>query len=116
MSSQTTLDEHGRRVGHNEALFREVNERLRELNESFSVFSGVLEIVCECGNLECVEMLTLSPAEYERIRSSSTWFAVIPGHEIAEVEAVVAHHGGYDIVEKRLGHAVDEVVAHDPRS
>ena len=116
MSQQRTLDERGRRVGHNEALFREINERLRELNESFSAFSGVLEVVCECGDVECIEMLTLTPAEYERIRSTPTWFAVIPGHEITEVETVIARHAAYDVVEKHLGSAIEEVVARDPRA
>ena len=50
------------------------------------------------------------------MRSEATWFAVLPGHEIAEVEQVVASRDGYDIVEKQPGPAADEAEATDPRA
>ena len=42
------IDERERRLGLNEALFREVNERLRGLNEAFGEVTNRMELVCEC--------------------------------------------------------------------
>jgi hypothetical protein len=36
--------------------------------------SGEVEFLCECSRLECTETITLSMAEYERIRSSPVRF------------------------------------------
>jgi hypothetical protein len=68
-----------------------------------ATLTGVLEIVCECGNLSCAELLSITPDDYEHLRSEATWFGVLRGHEIAEVEQVVASCDGDDIVEKRPG-------------
>jgi hypothetical protein len=110
------LDERQRRIGQNEALFRKVNERLNDVHDALATLTGVLEIVCECGNLSCAELLSITPDDYEHMRSEATWFAVLPGHEIGEVEQVVASRDGYDVVEKRPGPAADEAEAADPRA
>ena len=41
------------RVGRNEAFFREVNERVRDVNEAFSGLTGRGDFVCECGDAGC---------------------------------------------------------------
>ena len=38
------------RVGRNESFFREVNERVRDVNEAFSGLTGRGDFVCECGD------------------------------------------------------------------
>lgn len=116
MSTAANLNERQYRIGQNEALFRKVNERLNDVHDALATLTGVLEIVCECGNLSCAELLSITPDDYERVRSDATWFVVIPGHELAAVEHVVANHDGYDIVEKRPGPAADEAEETDPRS
>jgi hypothetical protein len=110
------IDERARRIGKNEALFREINERLEAVNDGFSSFSGTMEIVCECGDIACAQQLSVSPAEYENIRSDPTWFAIIPGHQSAGVEHVVTSREGYDIVQKRAGAAAAQARATDPRA
>lgn len=109
------MSERERRIGRNEALFREVNERLRNLNTGLSGLTGVMEIVCECGDIQCAEQLTIPAARYEDVRSDATWFVIVPGHEVTDVELVVASHPGYDIVQKRSGDAALVVEATDPR-
>jgi hypothetical protein len=116
VSTPGNVDERQRRIGQNEALFRKVNERLNDLGDALSAFSGVLAIVCECGNLNCAEMLSITPHDYEQLRSEPTWFAVAPGHEVAAVETVVTRHDGYDIVEKRAGAPAEVAEETDPRS
>jgi hypothetical protein len=102
-------DEHltrAERVGINEALFREVNERMRELNEGFATFTGTWEIVCECAELTCVERLVVAPADYERVRRRAELFIVAPSHVMADYELVLEEHDGYTVVEK-LGEAAE---------
>ena len=104
------------RIGLNEAIFREVNERLEDLAENFGLSAQQLDLVCECGDGSCVERISMSHEEYEQLRSDSHQFAVYPGHEMPEVERVVDKRKGYDIVAKNVG--VPEAVAEqtDPRS
>ena len=109
------MDERKRRIGVNEAIFREANERIQDLNKSFAILTDRLVLVCECGDGQCVEKISVSPEAYEELRSDPTQFAVGPGHEIPDVEEVVARGEGYDVVRK-----VDEVPRHiaeatDPR-
>jgi hypothetical protein len=110
------MDEDERRIGLNEALFREVNERVRTINEGFSQVLEDAEFVCECGDDACAERITLTLDEYERIRSEPTWFIVKPGHEIPEVETVVERHDGWSVVRKSKGEAAELAEELDPRS
>jgi hypothetical protein len=104
------------RIGMNEAVFRSVNERIQEVAHAFQLSSEPLDLICECGNASCVERITLTPAEYEELRSNSHHFAVAPGHEELDVETVVAKRRGYVIVAKNSG--IPEQIAEqtDPRS
>jgi hypothetical protein len=104
------------RIGLNEAVFREVNERIEDLAETFDLTSEQLDLICECGDASCVQRIAMSHEEYEQLRAESHLFAVYPGHEIPEVERVVGKRKGYDVVEKYKG--VPEAVAEqtDPRS
>ena len=109
-------EEREARIGRNEALFREINERLNALQETFDSFTERADFVCECGDVTCGEQITMSLADYERVRSNPTWFAIKPGHEETDVEDVVEKQKGYDIVRKHEGTPADIARAEDPRS
>ena len=104
--------DHDRRA-LNEAAFREVNERIAEVGESFT--PEAMSLVCECSRHACVERLWLDAAEYERVRSESEWFILIPGHEQLDIEVVVEEWPGFLVVRKR-GAAAEISRATDPRS
>ena len=104
------------RIGRNEVVFREVNERLRELGEGFSLVSEVAEFVCACGNRACTERIQLPLSEYERVRSDAKWFVIVPGHEILEYERVIEKNDRYMIVEKLPGGPAGIAIRDDPRS
>jgi hypothetical protein len=55
-------------------------------------------------------------AEYEEVRSEPTTFAIVPGHEVPDVEVVVRREGRFDVVRKRAGEAEEVAEATDPRS
>jgi hypothetical protein len=105
-------DEHGSlfhdvKAAKNQSLFREVNERLKEVGEHSKSMSYAEDAICECADDTCSDRISLSIAEYERVRANSTWFAVAPTgeHVFPEVERVVEKHDGYWIVEKLDGAA-----------
>jgi hypothetical protein len=99
------------KAARNQALWREVNERIKAVVET----SGRVEFLCECANLDCTETMSMSMAEYKRIRSSPTRFPIAVGHDFPEVERVVEVSDGYAVVEKK-GAAAEEVAKLDPRS
>jgi hypothetical protein len=110
------MDERGKRIGMNEAMFREVNERLRELGEGFSVVTEEAEFVCECGNSSCIEHIRMPLQAYEEIRSDPKRFFVIEGHENLEYETLLAETERYLVVEKLPGGPAGMAIREDPRS
>ena len=110
------MGERDRRIGENEAIFRQVNERVSELNRSFSVVLERGDYLCECGDEECVERIALTPEEYERVRADPTQFVVKPGHVAPDVEDVVRAEPEYRIVRKRDEDAAAIARETDPRS
>jgi hypothetical protein len=85
------------RFARNEAIFREVNERVAEVTDSEA---RMTDFLCECGNIDCVEEVPLTDAEYMKVRSNAATFAVVPGHALADVETVVEETDRFHIVEK----------------
>jgi hypothetical protein len=104
------------RIGLNEAVFREVNERIEQVAEAFNLQDQQLDLLCECGRAECVDRISMTRAQYEELRSDSNSFAIRPGHDEPDVERVIANKKGYDVVEKFEG--VPERIAEetDPRT
>jgi hypothetical protein len=85
------------RIARNEAIFREVNERVADVMDSESRMTNFL---CECGNLDCTEEISLTDAEYGKLRSNPATFAVVPGHALEDVETVIEETDRFQIVEK----------------
>jgi hypothetical protein len=104
------------RLVRNETLFRQVNERLRELGETFSVVADTADFICECSNERCIEHISLTPDEYERVRSEPTHFVVVRGHEVLTIERVAYELGrGLTVVDKLEEELVEAAVAADER-
>lgn len=103
------------RVARNEALFREVNERIKDVSED-AQSPAETDFVCECGDAECTRPVSLTPREYEEVRRDPTHFAVLPGHVVTDVEVVVAHSDRFVVVAKTDPQAARIAVREDPRS
>lgn len=110
------MSEHARRIGLNEAVFRAVNEEIESLAERFGLTEHTLDLICECGDASCAQRIQMSHADYTALREDPRTFAVVPGHEIPDVEVVVANRKGYDIVRKRSGAPAEVAEATDSRS
>jgi hypothetical protein len=100
------------RVGKNEALFREVNERIREI----TTYDSDIEFLCECGDPGCARPILMTIGEYEDVRTNAKRFVVVPGHEASEVETVVETTDRFTIVEKHPGTPTELAVQTDPRA
>ena len=109
-------EERTRRVGENQALYRQLNERIEDLNEAFGAITGKFAVVCECGNLECVEQIQVSTDVYERARASPNRFILKPGHEVQDLEEVVDTEHEYVVIEKRVAVARRLAEDTDPRA
>src|SRR3954451_13202489 len=102
------------RAARNQAMFREVNERLEELDGKLAAQQHH-RFVCECAAQECIRPLELTIEEYESVRGGGATFVVAPGHVYPEVERVVAENARFTVVEK-LEAAAELAEAFDPRA
>lgn len=110
------MDERQRRVGVNEVLFREVNERIERVSEALQVTNERLAILCECGDESCTERVEVSLPDYERVRADGALFLIRPGHETVDVEDVVEETPAFHVVRKKDGGPAELAREHDPRS
>jgi hypothetical protein len=109
------VDERERRLAQNEALFREVNERIDDLGDGSGDGGRLFEYLCECSDGACTLHVELAAGEYDSVRADPVQFVVLPDHHMPAVEAVVARNDRYWVV-KKLGEAGDYAEALDPRS
>ena len=103
------------RVARNEALFREVNERIKDANEGVEAPPRT-DFLCECGDRECTKPVSLTEIEYEEVRREATHFVVLPGHVVPDIEQVLARNERFAVVAKTEPQAARIAVREDPRS
>jgi hypothetical protein len=101
------------RIGHNEAVFRDINERI-EAGRWPGEPGEPIAFRCECASLGCNLLIELTLAAYEHVRADPRHFVLAAGHEIAGVEFVVERGADYVVVEK-LGEAGRAAEETDPR-
>lgn len=88
------------RIIHNEALFREVNAHIADLEERMRLEEELLPLICECANTGCTTIIQVEHSTFEAVRKNRLRFLVAPGHELGDAETVVGRGTGYVIVEK----------------
>lgn len=108
------VDERERRLAQNEALFREVNERVETLAHKLGP-NVPYEFLCECANAECTFRISLPLSVYETVRADPHQFVVLPLHYTPEIEDLVLEEKAYWVVRKS-GEAGEYVEHLDPRS
>lgn len=106
------------RKARNEALLREVNERIERIDreaESRASQEARFEFQCECGadDGSCESRVELTIAEYEAVRAQDDRFVLFPGHETLELERVVQQNERFVVVDKAT--EAEPFVADDPR-
>lgn len=110
------MDTREERLARNETIFREVNERIEEIASPDGRSDGhVYEFFCECSNHDCNLLLPLTVDAYEKVRANPEAFLVAPGHDLPEIEEVIARQPDYQVVLKH-GEAAKLARETDPRS
>jgi hypothetical protein len=102
-----------RRQIENEVVFRQMNEKvekgLKKLDKmakaegyhtDLQVDDMVLNFYCECSDENCHQRIPLTLKKYEELHDNRKKFIVIPGHEVAAIEKVVAKKSHYAEVKK----------------
>jgi hypothetical protein len=116
------MDQRLERKARNEALIREVNERIEKVDKAAEGASfgaeDTFEFLCECGggdagDVGCEEHVEMTIQEYEEVRSQDDRFAVYPGHELGALESVAARNERFVVVDKRP--MAEPTVEDDPR-
>lgn len=107
------MGERGDRIARNEASYRQVNEAIETGRTGGD--DTPRPYMCECGLLECNDLVELTVAEYEAVRAHPRRFFLVDGHELPDVEHVVERHERYVVVEKE-NHEAQIAEDTDPRS
>jgi hypothetical protein len=102
------------RIARNEVSYRAVNEAI-ESGRKGEPEDAPRPYMCECGLLECNDLVELTVAEYEQVRANPRRFFMVDGHEIPEVEHVIERRPRYTVAEKE-NHEARIAETHDPRS
>jgi hypothetical protein len=111
-----TAAEHAGRGARTQSLFRDINERVKDINEAFSVVVPLGDWICECFRQDCSERIPLTLDEYEQTRAAPVRFAVAPSDHHVDflIEDVVDRNERYWLVEK-TGLAAELAQRVDPR-
>jgi hypothetical protein len=109
------------RLAKNEAVFREVNERVIEIKEELGAdprSSEVIDgLICECSDHGCLERVgPLTISEYEAVRDDPRRFIIAANHQALDVESVLEMNPTYWVVEKREGVPAEVARELDPRA
>ena len=88
------------RAIRNEALLREVNVHIANLEERVNDPGELLPLLCECAQTDCMVPIEVDRATFEAVGENPLRFLVVSRHEQPEVESVIERHSGYLIVEK----------------
>jgi hypothetical protein len=106
--------ERAARLGRNQSVVRSLNHRLDHglVTPQPPFDADGPGFLCECSNLDCTEIVFVDLATYEEVRRHDQRFFVRTGHDIPEIERIVAEGSGYVVVEK-VGTAATAAVAGD---
>lgn len=108
-----------RRWAENEVVFRQANEKVSKELESLKQaaeaeghaslvhniernLDNPIHFYCECSDELCRQRIILKPSEYKNFHKNSSQFTVLPGHDVARIERVVAKTDSLMVVEKYL--------------
>ena len=92
------MSEQEKRLGLNEAMFREINERLEAQLPTDK--RNRLSVLCECADPDCTTRIEITPDEYAGARARPRQFILVPGHELVQIEEVISRNERYEIVRK----------------
>jgi hypothetical protein len=88
------------RLEKNQESFRNANQKLGNIVGDKVGRQETIPFLCECPDDECLDVVSVSLTEYERIHSHPDRYIVVKGHPTSPGERMVEERDGYWIVEK----------------
>jgi hypothetical protein len=82
-----------------EQTFRSANQSILDVAAELEV-GGMVPFLCECCDTGCRELIRMPWAEFAALHRHGRLYVVAPGHELLEVEQLVAESKTYNVVEK----------------
>ena len=101
------------RLAANEAVFRDVNERIKDV--TLAQESRTAAALCECSDASCAATVEIDLDEYEAVRQNPTRFLLVAGHDDPTIEQIVDETDRFVVVEK-TGDGARVARERDPRS
>ncbi len=101
----------------NEGKFRDANEQIEQAAvELIGADDGpLIPFLCECPQMECIQVALLTLEEYEQVRSGGKQGLAVLGHEDLTVETVLERNERFVMTEK-FGRAGEVHVQNDDRN
>jgi hypothetical protein len=100
-SRVSVVDDRETRVAKNEATFRATNREIERVAESLGEQADdTIDVIGECGQPTCEELLPLTISEYDAIHRQRDRFVVVPGHVDTHIERVVTSGDRFVVVDK----------------
>jgi hypothetical protein len=89
------------RIGRNDAIFRQANERIKESVDT-QQNDEPTPFICECADPACQEVVFIALSEYATIREGPRLFWNVPGHQASSQgwAQVIETHDSYVVVKK----------------
>jgi hypothetical protein len=82
-----------------EKTFRSANKSILDVAAGLDV-GGRVPFLCECSDTRCRELIRMPWEEFAALHRHGDLYVVVPGHELLEVEQLVAESKRYNVVEK----------------
>jgi hypothetical protein len=109
------MSDYRREEAINETRSRQTNEWIEEANDSFGARNVMDEYQCECSDVLCASIVSLTRIEYEAIRADGLRFFIATHHENPEIDGLIAEHERYSVVAKLPGEPARIALGSDPR-
>src|SRR5580765_6040324 len=93
----SAMSDYRREEAINETRSRQTNEWIEAANDRFGADNPMDEYRCECSDLMCADVVSLTRVEYEAVRSDGLRFFIATHHENPELDQLLVEHGRYSI-------------------
>lgn len=80
-------------------VFRWMNDQVRRAQRDWP--TPEYDLICECGDIDCLRVLTIDRQTYDSIVLAPPNFVILPGHQRPDLEDVVQTRPGHVVVRPR---------------
>jgi hypothetical protein len=95
------VDRHSeRRLKENEVIFHQANKGVADFITEEEGGDPLIKFYCECSNIDCRERIPMKASQYQELHIDQRHFIALKGHEMPDIENIVARYDGFVVVRK----------------